>query len=322
MTDEGLRGIARVGVPFALVLALLAEKERARVALDRAGAEVGHQMQQVVHARAGPRADKHDRHQVRLAQRLLERVVQLILGQCALLQVHRHQVFIDLHDLVDELLVPLADRTEPGARPVAVFGLLPEIDHVRAVRCRQVQRQALLAERVADLLDERRERAVLIGLRIDLVDDDHPRQPPLRRHSHHAPGRRLDAALGIDDDGAGLDRREHAERLTEEVGKAGSVDEIKMLGLGLVVGEVKVDEGRVETVPVLLLFGFEVADGVFGFDAAGFPDHLGRCEDGLDQRGLARSGVSGEGNVADKLRGVAGHAWVLRGWGDRQVGLR
>ena len=45
-----------------------------------------------------------------LAQRLLERRMQLLGRDLALLQVERHQLLVDLHDLVDQRAVRIGDR--------------------------------------------------------------------------------------------------------------------------------------------------------------------------------------------------------------------
>src|SRR5256885_13705804 len=78
-----------------------------------------------------------------LAQRLLERIVQLLGGELlALLEVQRHELLIELHDLVDDLRMRRIDR---GEIRLAAVGLKEAVHHGVAAAGGQIQRQALAA---------------------------------------------------------------------------------------------------------------------------------------------------------------------------------
>ncbi len=147
-----------------------------------------------------------------LAERLLKRVVELLRRQLlALLEVQRHQLLVDLDHLVDDLGVRGRHRGEVGLR---LAGREEAVDDAAAAVGRQVERQALAAERFAQLGQH------LLGLRVlavDLVDDDEAAQLAVAREFHHALRDRLDAVDGADDDRGGLHRFEHAQRAPGEV---------------------------------------------------------------------------------------------------------
>ena len=83
-----------------------------------------------------------------IEDRLLEGRVQLARVDVAVVQVTVDEVRIDLDDLFDQCPVRVGHRAE-----VAVtIAVVETVDHLLAARIRQVQRQALLAERGLDLL--------------------------------------------------------------------------------------------------------------------------------------------------------------------------
>jgi hypothetical protein len=45
-----------------------------------------------------------------LAQRLLERCMQLVRGDLTLLEIERHQLLVDLDDLIDQRAMRIGDR--------------------------------------------------------------------------------------------------------------------------------------------------------------------------------------------------------------------
>ena len=156
-----------------------------------------------------------------LAQRLLERIVQLLGGELlALLEVERHELFIELDDLIDDLRMRRLDRGE--IRRAAV-GLKEAVHHAVAAAGGQIQRQAFAATRFAQLL----QHVGAVGVAaVDLVDDDEPAQLALARKLHEALRERVDAVDGTDDDGDRLHRLEHRQRLAEEIRVARRVDEV------------------------------------------------------------------------------------------------
>ena len=129
-------------------------------------------VQQLAHAGTRLRRGEADRYQVTGAQRLFERVVQLLGREFfALLEIEFHELVVYLDDLVDDLGVCRGHVTERG---FGAFGLEEAVHHARAVSRGQVQRQALGSEGVPDIGQQ---LCQVRALRVDLVDDDHPAQP-------------------------------------------------------------------------------------------------------------------------------------------------
>jgi hypothetical protein len=73
-----------------------------RIALGRIGQERDDDVDQLADAGAGFRRREHHRDQMALAQRALERRVQLLGRDLALLEVGLHQLLVDLDHLVDQ----------------------------------------------------------------------------------------------------------------------------------------------------------------------------------------------------------------------------
>ena len=103
----GLRAELGGRLPFALV-------EQRRIALGRIRRQLDQDVEQLGDAGAGLRRDEAHRDEMALAQRLLERRVQLLGRDLALLEVERHQVLVDLDHLIDERAVRLPDRRKVG----------------------------------------------------------------------------------------------------------------------------------------------------------------------------------------------------------------
>ena len=154
------------------------------------------------------------------AQRFFERCVKLVRRDfLALLQVLRHQRLVDLDHLVDERLVRLCHRPEIGL----AAGIEKAVDDALATVGGQVDRQAFAAERRAHG-SERRLRVDVVG--IDLVDDDQPAQLARSAPRHHPRRDHFDAGAGADHDGRSLDGVERGDRLADEVGIAGRIDQV------------------------------------------------------------------------------------------------
>ena len=125
---------------------------------------------------------------------------------------------------------------------------------------------------------------------------------------HQARGHGLDPGLGVDDQGGGLDRRQHRETAPEEIGIAGGVDQVDVLAAGGEAGD-----GGVQRVLQLLFHGVEVADrGALGH-IAGHIDDAGGREQRLHQGGLSGAGMTDQGDVADVLGIVVRHLGSRRG---------
>ena len=289
--------LGRIGLRVELGRGLaLALGEQRRVALGGVGQELVEHLQQLRHARAGARRHEAHGYQVPFAQRLLERRVQLLRLDLALLEVDRHQLLVDLDDLVDQRAVRGLDRREVG-----VAGRVEEaVDDALAAICRQVDRQALLAER---RLDPREHRGQVDVVGVDLVDDHDAAQLAPARPLHHPRRDHLHAGLRVDDDGGRLDRVERADRLPDEVGEARGVDDVHARAAGLAV-----EQRRAQRVQVLLLQRIEVADGGPALDAAGRRQRSGLDQKRLGQRGLTRRALAHQGYGTNVFRGVVRHA--------------
>ena len=93
----------------------LALHEGRRIAFGRVRHQPRDGLEQFRDAGAGLRGDEADRHEVALAQRLLEGVVQLLgLEFLALLEVQGHEVVVHLDHLVDDPRVGFLDRGKVG----------------------------------------------------------------------------------------------------------------------------------------------------------------------------------------------------------------
>ena len=154
-----------------------------------------------------------------LAQRLLERRVQLLGRDLALLEVELHQRFVDFHHLIDQGAMRFGDRREIRF----AGGVEKTVDHALAAVGGKIDRQAFLAERG---LDGAQNLLRVSVFRVNLVDDHQAAKPALRRPFHHARGDHFDACLRVDHDGSGLDCVERSDRLTDEVRKTGRVEKM------------------------------------------------------------------------------------------------
>ena len=155
------------------------------------------------------------------AKALLEGIVQFLAGQAffALFEVMAHDVFIDLDHLIDDPLVGIGNVREVrfAARSAET------IDDCRTTLRWQVDRQAFVAEGVAQLLDQHFEVVVLV---VHLVDDQQAAQPPRLGVLHHPRRRIFDAVVGIDDDRAGFDGGQRRQRLAAEIRISRRVDQV------------------------------------------------------------------------------------------------
>ncbi len=296
-------------------LLALALEEARRVGLARVGQQPHDEVEQLGDAGTAARAGETDRDQVALAQRLLERRVQLAGVDVAVVQVALDEAGVDLDDLLDERTVRVGDAAEVA---VAV-AVVEAVDDLRAALVGQVDRQAWLAEAGLDLREQRRQ---VDALRVDLVDDDQAVELAFGGLRHQAQHRRLDAGGGVDDDHRGLDRLERRQRLAGEVGGAGRVDQVHAAAL---VPQVQHRAGQRMLHPALE--GVEVADRAAALEAAGRADHAGAVQQGLGQAGLAGALRTDQGQRAyGGDAGVAGGFWAghrdLLGWtwaGQRRV---
>ncbi len=257
----------------------LALREQRGIALGRIRQQLGEDIEQLGDACAILGRHEAHRNEMALAQRFLEWRMQLLGRDLALVQVERHQLLVDLHDLVDQRAVRIGDR-----RKIRFAGRIEKtIDDALAVAGRKVDRQALLAECRADRGEDRRQVDVL---GIDLVDDQQAAKSARRRPLHHSRRDHFDARRRVDDDRRGLDSIEGADRLADEVGKSGRVDDVHARVLRL---EVK-HRGPQRVLPAPFE-RLEVTDGRAALDAADRLDRSRLVQQRFDQRGLARCAV-------------------------------
>ena len=284
------------GLAFAL-------QERRRVALGRVRREARQHVEQFGDAGAGLGRAEADRHQVVLAQRLLERIVQLLGVQqfLALLEVERHQLLVDLDDLVDDLACarPRPRRNRSPCRAAGRSSRRPSWPPSAGRLSGRQSLPKLSRISVEHLLGARLAASILLTT--------------ISRHRPRALANSimrwvigLDAVDGAHDDHGRLDRLERAQRAAEEVGVSRGVDHVDAPALGLEAA----DRG-VERMQQGLFLRIEVADrGAAGERPLG-PDCAGLREQGFGQQRLARAGLAHEGDIADVL-GCVGHLGCLR----------
>ena len=215
---EHVLGRVRLGAELLGRIALALVEQR-RVALGRVRRELDEHVEQLGDAGAGARGDEAHRDEVALAQRLLERRVQL-LGR-------------DLVALLEVLAPSAPRRPRPPGRPAPGARRRPTRSRHRRTGLKK-QSTTRLPPSAGRLIGRHSlPNAAWIGgehlrqvdvLGVDLVDDDEAAELALRRPVHHPRRDHLDAGLRVDDDGRGLDRVERADRLADEVGKPGRVD--------------------------------------------------------------------------------------------------
>ena len=258
-------------------------------------------IQQFAHAGATARGHEADRHQVALAQALLEGIVQFLPGEPVLAEVEVmvHDRLVDLDHLVDDLAMPVGDRAE-----VAVAGGLPEaVDDRLAAFGGQVERQHFAAEGLAQAVQQRTEfRARMI----DLVDHDHPAEIARLGVLHHPVGTVADAGVGIDHHRHRLHCGQCGQGGATEIRIAGGVDQVDVDRRLPVRGVVDAGDRGVDGMAAFAFDRIEVGDRAAAFDGACRLDGAAGMQQGFEQGGLAGAGVACQGHVADLLCAV-GH---------------
>jgi len=284
----GLRAKLRRRIALPLV-------EERRISFRGAWRQLDEHVEQLGNSRTRLRRDEADRHEMAVAQRLLERRVKFVRRDLPLLEVLRHQRFVDFDDLVDERAVRAADRRE-----VRLAVRIEEaVDDALAALRGQVDRQAFLAEHRLDRREEPRQIGI-VG--VDLVDDDKPAQPALRGPLHHPRRDHLDAGLSADDDRRGLDGVERTDRLADEIGESGRIDEVNARVAGI-----EMHDRGAKRVLRRLFERVEVAHGRAPLDRAGLLDRARGKQQRLRERRLARASLTDKCDSADVARGVVRH---------------
>ncbi|MCY1292398.1 hypothetical protein D9M70_416230 [compost metagenome] len=283
------------------VLAFALEEQR-RVALGRVGRQAGEDIEQFADAGTAAGRDEAQRDQVALAQGPLERCMELLGADLALFQVARHQFLVDLDHLVHQRLVRLGHRGEVGL----AVGVEEAVDHPVGAIGRQVERQHLLAEGLAQVGEQGRQ---VDPFGVDLVHHEDAAQPAFAGQGHHPPGDQLDAALRIDHHQRGFHRGQGGDGLADEVGVAGGVDQVD-LGAGMTA----MCQRRAQGVSVVALQRVEVADRVATLQGAQAGDRAAAVQQGLDQAGLAAVALADQGHRADVCHRIVGHDHLHSGF--------
>ena len=199
---------------------------------------VDDRVEQAVGAQAGRGDAAGDREDVAVVGALLERVDDLVVGDLLALEVALHQRLGVLGDLVHQLLAVLLGLVgelvrDRDLRAVAVGVVLVGL-HVHEVD--QAAQLVLGADRDlggddvrAERLLERVERAEEVGpLAVEHVHVDQPRDAQLLRALPQPARGDLDAHHAVDDEDRGLAHAQRAERVGDEAGLAGRVDQVDL----------------------------------------------------------------------------------------------
>ncbi len=206
-------------------------------------------VQQFRHAGAGARRHEAHGHEMSLAQRLLERRVQLLGLDLALARGTATSAPRRPRRPGRRARVRRLDRRE-----IRLAGGIEEAvdDSLAAVRG-QVDRQAFLAERGLDRGEHARAASTFsASILLTMITRQSLR---LAAHVHHARRDHLDAGLRVDDDRRRLDGVERADRLADEIGKARACRSM----CTRVPFVSQMQERRAQRVLVLLLERIEIA---------------------------------------------------------------
>ncbi len=168
---------------------------------------------------------------------------------------------------------------------------------------RSVEQHAALAEALLNGLDQFVELDV-VG--VHLVDDQHASQAALAGLIEHAPGVHLDAVGSGDDDDRRLDGTERLQRGTDEIGVAGSIEDVNLLPLVF-----QDQQTGINRVVPFLFFLVVVGNAGAVVHAAAAVHRLGLKQKVIGQRGLARCSMSHQGDIANVFHTILGHAGLL-----------
>ena len=134
------------------------------------------------------------------------------------------------------------------------------------------------------------------ALAIEHVHEDHAREVELGGALPQAGGVDLDAHHGVDDEDGRLAHAQGAERVGDEAGLAGGVEEVDLAVVPLERAQRRADRHLAR-----LLVGVAVGGrGALG-DRPEPVEHAGLVEQGLVQRGLAAAAVADQCHVADAI---------------------
>ncbi len=236
-------------------------------------------------------ADAEDGNERAVGDGLVNEVGHLVGGWLFAFKILFHQLLVDFDDRFDELGVDFGG-VQQRARVGSTFdqGVHNPFE-VRPVTHGDVERHAGVAEGFADVFDEAGKVNVIA---IHLGDDNQPPDAGLFGFLENAAGVHLDAAVGVDADGGGIDAPHGPDGLADEVAVAGGVDDVEA---GAGVGEV--GQAGLDRPLVGFFLGIEIEDAVAVVHAVLAGDRAGFDQQRVAERRLARAAVPAKDNVAD-----------------------
>ena len=280
--------------------------ERGR--FERVGEGGGDQAEDRGDADVGGGAGGQDGRERAGEQGGLESGREVVLGQLFVFEVGQHQLFVGFDDPLDQRVAAGRGsggdigRGFGGVCAVALVGAAAEhLDCAAELRLRadrQEERLALGAEHALDAF----QRVVPAGVfAVQAGDHDGAGNAAAARHAPDGLGADLHAGGSIDDEDGGVGDGDGGDDFADEVGVAGSVEQVDA---EVAVGER--DERGADRHAAVAFFGVEVGDGVAVFNAPDAGNRPGRKRERLNERRLARALVPHDGDVADVLSG-SGH---------------
>ena len=293
--------LRRVGVRMhRLRRRALAFEEVRWVGLAGVGQQLDDDVEQLGHPRTAARRGEAHGDQMPLAQRLLQRRMQLAGIDISIVEVAIDEIAIDFNHLLHQRSVRRIDAAE-----IAVAFAVEEAVHdLAGAGIGQVDRQAFTAEGGLDL---REQLGQIDTGRVDAVDDDQAIETARGCVVHHPPRHRLDAEHRIDHDSRRLHGFQRRQALTQKVGAARGVDEVDAR-----CRMVEMQHAGVQRVLHPSLERVVVAHRAAALQAARCADGAGACEQGLGKAGLAGGCGPDEGERSDRAqarRACRGWAW-------------
>ncbi len=282
--------------------------------VHRRGAVLGDEVHQARDADVGLGGDGEERDEDLRLDGLVQAGAQLLLGEDALLEKLFHERLVGLGDVLDELLVQrlhaLGERAVGGDLLVAAVAagavyddlVAQHVEHAAeagALVERQGDRKDVFAEVFAEVFEHGLEADV--GL-VERVYREDFRQVVGGGLIPDGVGAVADAVGGVDDHEGEVADAQRAERLADEVGVAGRVDDVEFP-----VEPLGGEQGGLDGDLVGFFARVVVADGGTVGDGAHASDTAAGGEHGFAEHGFAAGGVADHGEVADVLGRVVFH---------------
>jgi hypothetical protein len=279
-----------------------------RAVLHRRGQVLDDRVEQTVRREVARGHAAGHREDVAVVRPVLQGVDDLVVGDGVALQVALHERLGDLAHLVHQLLAVLLgqrpqvvrDRDLPAVVAVVALVLVgahvDEVDHPADVLLgpdRDLGGDDVPPERRL----ERVQRAEEVGpLAVEHVHEDQARDVELLGALPQPLGVDLDPHDRVDDEDGRLADAQGPERVGDEAGLAGSVEEVDLAVLPLEGGE-----GGRDGHLALLLVGLGVGGGRALLDGAEPVDRAGLEQERLVQGRLPAPAVTDQGDIADAI---------------------